>query len=117
VKKWRNDLGRLILEHTHGDIDPGRPEPRDTAPCCRIRVTNADYDSFESSASDRVHARRRLAEVCARLERHVQRSPAGIGTGAAHGVDFGVRATELPVRPFADHVAILHDQRAHHRIG
>ncbi len=82
------------------------------------RVVGGDDDAADACREDRVGARRRLALVTARLQRHVQRRVGQILHAAClDRVDLGVRGAEAFVPALADHLLAARDDRADDRVG
>ena len=83
----------------------------------RIGVFQRRHHARDAGLDDGVGARRRLALMRARLERHVHRGALRRLLGAAQRLDLGMRAA-AGLRPAAaDDDAILDDHRADRRIG
>ena len=74
------------------DGDAGRAQPRVArAGNLRIGIFDRRDDPGHAGGDDRVGARRRLAEMRARLERDVEGRAARGLAGAAQGLDLGMR--------------------------
>ena len=75
-------------------------------------MTRADAGSDE-----RVGARRRLAEVAARFERHVDVGTACVSTRLAQREHLGVRVPGARMEALAHDATVAHDDAADERIG
>ncbi len=83
----------------------------------RIGILDRGHHARNPCGNDGVGAGRRLAEMRARLERHIERGAARGITGAFERLGLGMR-TAACLRPTAaDNDALLHHDRANGRIG
>ena len=81
-------------------------------------IVGGDHDAPDARLQDRLGARRRLALVAARLERHVQRRPAQVRHAAGlDRVDLGVRAAVFLVPALPQDLAVAGDHGADDRVG
>ena len=80
-------------------------------------IVGGDDHAPDARLQDRVGARRRLALVAARLQRHVQRRAGQIGEAAClDRVDLRVRGAVFPVPALPEDLAVARHDRAHDRV-
>src|SRR6185369_7105606 len=100
------------------DVDPGRPQPLETAPGDpRIGIAVAGHDLGDPRRDHRVSARRRAAVVRAGLQGHIERRAARPLSGVAERLDLGMRTADLAMPAAADDLVPLHENGTDHRIG
>ena len=88
------------------------PPPATCGNGSRIAVTTR----LNASGDNRVGAGRRFALMAAGLERDIHRRALRPLARRRQRMDLGVRPAELLVPTLADHLAILHDDAADHRV-
>ena len=110
----------LFVEDSCNDLDAGISQQSDTPTGDLGKRVETPYDNTGYLLLDNQEAARRgLPVMGAGFERDIQRG-AGKQFGISHrsnGIDFGMRAAELPVIPLAYYPAIAHDDGSHHGVG
>src|SRR6202008_4337235 len=97
----RVEAARLRLEHARSDLDVrGAQESEALAVAARIRVAHRRHDTADPGLADRVDARRRAADVRARLEGRVQSGATGAVARLAERDYLGVRLACRGVESF-----------------
>jgi hypothetical protein len=103
-----------------GDHDLDTLVPQDPEPSTRgvlARIVGGDDEPRYPGLSDRIGARRRLAAVAARFERHVQRRASEVATlRGADRLHLGVRSPESLVKSLPEHLVVAADHRADERV-
>ena len=111
-------LRAAFFEEADVDLEAAATEEANAfAVDCGEGVDHGDDDAFDSGGEDGVGAGRGFSPVAAGFEGDVEGGAAGFGPGVLEGVDFGVRAAEVTVVPFADDFAVADDERADHGVG
>jgi hypothetical protein len=82
-----------------------------------VRVEHADHHAGDARLADSVCTRGRESVVAARLQRHIERCAACAFARLLQRVHFGVWRALVGVEPLAHQHAVLHDYRAHMRVG
>ena len=99
------------------DLDPRLAQTGEAAAVdLRIRVADRSHHARDAGLDDRVGARRRAAEMRARLERDVQRRAARPLARLLERRNLGVRRAVSGVPPFADDLAPAHQHRPDQRM-
>ena len=110
-------LGGLVCKHAAAHLDArfaehGEPPARDL----RIGILHSDDDARDARLRHSLCTRARTPVVGARLERHVERRPAGEVARHAERVDLGVRRPGLSMPSLRDDAAVAHDDGTDERI-